>query len=118
MRDDWKATNHGYFRVAVSVTARFALDGKIYPESIYWHGSQYPIEKIRKVSYFCGDAYASPDRVFLIEHSGGSYHLYYVGQRWFVHISDSHYRSENCDNHPARTRRSSKWKSRRMGYSR
>ena len=118
MRDDWTATNHGYFRVAVSVTVRFALNGKIFPESIYWRGCQYPIEKIRKVSYFCGDAYGSPDRVFLIEHSGGFYHLYYVGQRWFVHISDAHYQNEHADNNAARTRRSAQWRSRRMGYSR
>lgn len=118
MRDDWKATNHGYYRVAVSVTVRFALNGKIYPESVYWHGSEYPVQKIRKVSYFCGEAYASPDRVFLIEHSGGLYHLYYVGQRWFVHISDSNYQSENCDYRAARTKRPSKWRSRRREYSR
>ena len=98
-------------RMAVSVTVRFALNGKIYPESVAWRGRQYPILKVRKVSYFCGDAYSTPDRVFLVEYKCGTFHLFYIGQRWFVHPSDPSYQDEE-PYLSSDSRRNSGWRSR------
>lgn len=82
-------------RLSVEVTVRFAMNGKMYPVSVTWRGRQYPILAVRKVSYFCGDAYASPDRVFLVEYRQGTFHLFYIGQRWFVHPARDDKRDEN-----------------------
>lgn len=71
-------------QLAVKVIVRFEQSGKIYPEIVSWHGQEVRITKIRKVSYFCGYGYWTPDRVFLVEYSSGTFHLFYIGQRWFV----------------------------------
>ena len=104
-------------RIAVSVTARFALNGKLYPESVAWRGRQYPILKVRKVSYFCGDAYSTPDRVFLVEYKCGTFHLFYIGQRWFVHPSDPSYQEEELYQSPDR-RLNTGWRSRQRRHRR
>ena len=104
-------------RIAVSVTARFALNGKLYPESVAWRGRRYPILKVRKVSYFCGDAYSTPDRVFLVEYKCGTFHLFYIGQRWFVHPSNPSYQEEEPYQTPD-CRRNSGYRSRQIRHRR
>ena len=84
MRDERRRSDHGTRQMAVTVTARFEQSGKIYPEIVSWHGQAVQITKIRKVSYFCGDDYWTPNRVFLVEYNSGTFHLFYIDQRWFV----------------------------------
>ena len=76
------------YRIAISVTARFAISGKLYPETFYWHGRLYTIEKIRKVSYFSGDTYGTQDRVFLVKYGETLFPLFYIGGKWYVELKD------------------------------
>ena len=76
------------YRIAISVTARVAISGKLYPETFRWHGRLYMIEKIRKVSYFAGDTYGTQDRVFLVKYGEALFHLYYIGGKWYVRLKD------------------------------
>ena len=117
MRDNKAGSFSSKSRIAVSVTVRFAQSGKMYPESVAWHGRQYPILKVRKVSYFCGDAYSTPDRVFLVEYKCGTFHLFYIGQRWFVHPSRPSYQDEEPYQSPD-SRRNSGYRSRQIRHRR
>lgn len=97
MHPEKEATVMTEYRIAISVTARFSISGKLYPETFRWHGRLYTIEKIRKVSYFSGDTYGTQDRVFLVKYGGALFHLFYIGGRWYVELKNSEpVRSRGC----------------------
>ena len=72
-------------QLAVEVIVRFEQSGKIYPEIVSGYGQKSGSRRSGRSASFCGDGYLTPDRVFLVEYSSGTFHLFYIGQRWFVH---------------------------------